>query len=157
MRLPPGVAISDLRDRPEFADTVADRIWRAWWKGRGFSLGYLRELVAESCEDSSIPFVLVAHEGPQFAGTASVIPSDLDERPTLAPWIAAVWVDPDFRERGVGAALVEAAAKATFALGITRVHLCALPARAGFYAKRGWIEIEREVGQHKLTVFVREK
>jgi hypothetical protein len=28
--------VPDLRQRPEFFDDVADRIWSAWWKPRGF-------------------------------------------------------------------------------------------------------------------------
>ena len=31
-------AISDLRQRPEFFDTVADRIWQAWWRADGHPL-----------------------------------------------------------------------------------------------------------------------
>jgi len=152
----PAVTISDLRERPDFTEDVADRIWRAWWRERGFPRDYIVERLHESLDASAIPFALVAHDNGVFAGTASVIPSDLEERPALTPWIAAVWVDPEFRKRGIGEALVEAAFAATGHLGIPRVHLCALPARAGFYARRGWVETERDVGPHRLVVFMRE-
>lgn len=157
MRPPADVAISDLRERPEFADTVAERIWRAWWLNRGLSFDYLRERVAESCDSTRIPFALVAHRNREFLGTASVITSDLEERPALSPWVAAVWVDPLFRRQGIGGVMVDAAAQASFSLGFDRIFLCALPARAPFYAKRGWTEIERDVGDHALVVFERQR
>lgn len=100
--------ISDLRQRPDFCDTVADRIWRAWWQPHGHPLDHVTTRLRENLTATPIPFALVAHDGDTFLGTASVIASDL-ERPLLTPWVAAVWVDEDARKRGVGAALVDRA------------------------------------------------
>ena len=36
--MPRAFTISDLRQRPEFFDPVAERIWRAWWKVYGHPL-----------------------------------------------------------------------------------------------------------------------
>ena len=33
--------ISDLRQRPEFFDTVAMRIWQAWWEADGTPLDHI--------------------------------------------------------------------------------------------------------------------
>lgn len=149
-----GFAIADLRQRPEFFDTVADRIWRAWWKGNGYPLGYITGRLHENLNAEPIPIALVAHDGGKFLGTASVIASDLEGRPQLTPWVAAVWVEPHARSRGVGSALVERAAQDCFALGIGRAYLCARPARSGFYQRLGWIPIETDVGERRLTVFI---
>jgi GNAT superfamily N-acetyltransferase len=94
--------VSDLRDRPEFAKAVADRVWQVWWQGKEYPLDYIEGRVAENLDGSAVPFAVVAHEDGQFLGTASVIPSDLGERPEYTPWVAAVWVDPEHRQRGVG-------------------------------------------------------
>jgi GNAT superfamily N-acetyltransferase len=147
-------AISDLRQRPEFFDTVADRIWRAWWKEVGYPLDYITGRLNENLNAEPIPIALVAHDSAKFLGTVSVIASDLEERPQFTPWVAALWVEPHARSRGVGAALVGRAAHDCFALGIGRAHLCARPARSGFYEKLGWIPIETDVGEHRLTVFI---
>ena len=152
--MPHPFTISDLRQRPEFFDIVADRIWRASWKEVGYPLDYITGRLNENLNTEPIPIALVAHDGAEFLGTASVIASDLEERPQLTPWVAAVWVEPDARSRGLGGALVERAARDCFALGLPRVYLCARPELAGFYERLGWIAIERGVGERGLTVFI---
>jgi N-acetylglutamate synthase-like GNAT family acetyltransferase len=148
--------ISDLRRQPQFLDTVADRIWRAWWKADGHPLEYISGRVRENMNEAPIPFALVAHDGGAFLGTASVIASDLEERPRLTPWIAAVWVEPQARQRGVGGPLVDRATQDCFALGVSRAYLCARPQRSNFYQRLGWIPIERGVGRHRLDVLIRD-
>ncbi|MFY9957391.1 GNAT family N-acetyltransferase [Bradyrhizobium sp.] len=148
--------ISDLRQRPQFFDTVADRIWQASWKANGYPLDYISGRLCENMSDSDIPFALVAHDGQAFLGTASVIASDLAERPQLTPWVAAVWVEPEARRRGIGAALVKRAAQDCFALGVGRTHLCARPHLLAFYTGLGWTAVETDVGPHHLTVFIRD-
>jgi GNAT superfamily N-acetyltransferase len=148
--------ISDLRQRPEFFDPAADRIWQAWWQPEGHPLGYISSRLRENMSDTPIPFALVAHDGAGFLGTASVIASDLAERPQLTPWVAAVWTEPQARRHGVGGALVNRAAQDCFALGIGRVYLCARPRMTGFYQALGWIISERKVGPHQFSVFFRD-
>src|ERR1700710_2803963 len=144
-------AISDLRDRPEFFDVVADRIWRASWKDAGVPLDYIAGRLHENLNAEPLPIALVAHNGADFLGPASVIASDLEECPQLMPWVAAVWVEPHARSRRVGGALVERAARDCFALGIARAYLCARPALTGFYERLSSIPIERDVGKGGLA------
>lgn len=149
-------SISDLRRRPEFFDIVADRIWRAWWKDSGHPLEYITGRLGDNLDARPIPAALVAHDGPAFLGTSSVIASDLEERPHYTPWVAAVWVEPQHRSRGIGAALVERAARDGFASGAHRLYLCARPTRTEFYRRLGWIPLEHGVGRLGLTVFTRD-
>jgi len=149
-------SISDLRQQPAFLDAVADRIWRAWWKDQGVPANYIVGRLQESMNPSPIPFALVAHRGETFMGTASVIQSDLEERPQYTPWVAAVWVDPKYRMQEIGSGLVARAAEAAFALNIRRVYLCARKERRRFYTRQGWTEIEENVGEGRLTVFVKQ-
>ncbi len=154
--MPMTCTISDLRQRPEFFDRVADRIWQAWWKADGHPPDYIAGRLRENLNATPIPFALVAHDDGVFLGTASVIASDLAERPQLTPWVAAVWVEPPARRHGVGAALVNRAAQDCFALGFGRAYLCARPQRSEFYRRLGWTPIERDVGPNHLNVFIRD-
>lgn len=141
----PDWQIAPLGAVPELAGVVADRIWRAWWRDDGFPLSHIAGPVAASLTAAGVPLTLVAHAGGRFLGTASVIESDMAERPDYRPWVAALWVEPDHRRAGIGAALVAAAADAAFGQGFACVFLCATPANAGFYARRGWEPIEADI------------
>jgi hypothetical protein len=77
-----------------------------------------------------------------------------DARPQLTPWVAAVWVDPQARQRG--AAPVGRATLDCFALGVAHVYLCVRPERWGFCEKPGWIPIERDVGERHPSAFIRD-
>jgi hypothetical protein len=65
-----------------------------------------------------------------------------------------MWVDPQARQRG--AAPVGRATLDCFALGVGHVNLCVRPERSGFYERLGCIQIERDVGQRHLSVFIRD-
>lgn len=122
----PDIAFANLREKTDLLSTVADRIWTAWSKDRGLS----REQVIRNLESiiaSEDEFTLVAHAGREFVGTVSVIASDMVERPGLTPWIADVWVDPEYREHRMGSALVNAAERLAAERGEDVLYLCCVP------------------------------
>lgn len=82
------ITITDLRNAPQFAPDIADRIWRAWWRPNGFPLEHITALIGENLGNGPLPFAIVAHQGSTFVGTASVIASDMEERPDYTPWVA---------------------------------------------------------------------
>lgn len=149
------LTISDLRQRPDFVETIADRMWHAWWRDSGNPLSAVTGHLREFLPASRMPQGFVAHRGDIYVGSVLLIDNDLEERSHLKPWVAALWVEPEARQQGVGAALVEHGVATAFALGFPTVHLCAQATKSDFYARRSWIEIERGVGAHALTVFVR--
>lgn len=147
-----GITISNLSDRPEFFDQIADRIWRAWWQPNGVPLEYITERMKEGLASGGMPRAFVAHEGGVFAGTASVIASDLDERPQYTPWVAAVWIEPKFRSRRIGRQLIAHAARYALSLGVPKVYLTARPSRRSLYEELGWNVIEEGVGDLDFTI-----
>ncbi|MEO9299317.1 GNAT family N-acetyltransferase [Devosia alba] len=138
--------------KTDLLSTVADRIWTAWSKDRGLS----REQVIRNLESiiaSEDEFTLVAHAGREFVGTVSVIASDMVERPDLTPWIADVWVDPEYREHRMGSALVNAAERLAAERGEDVLYLCCVPELRPFYNGLGWTEIESNVGREQACIF----
>ncbi|MGX9389828.1 GNAT family N-acetyltransferase [Nitrobacteraceae bacterium UC4446_H13] len=147
-----GITISNLSDRPEFFDQIADRIWRAWWKPNGVPLDYITERMKEGLASGGMPRAFVANEGAVFAGTASVIASDLDERPQYTPWVAAVWIEPEFRSRRIGRQLIAHAGRYALGLGVPNVYLTARPSRRSLYEELGWSVVEEGVGDLDFTI-----
>ena len=145
--------ILDLADAPEFFDIVAERIWRQWHAPGGVTLDALRARLNENMAGQPLPKAFVARDGATFLGTVSLIASDMDERPALSPWAAALWVEPQARGQGVGAALLGRVLSAGLAIGAQRVYLCAQTRLVPFYRDRGWRLMETDIGPRALSVF----
>jgi GNAT superfamily N-acetyltransferase len=92
-------------------------------------------------ESGRVPQTFVAFDGERLLGSASIVAADLPSRDDLSPWLASVYVDPPFRNRGIGAALVKRVAQEARALGFPTIYLFT-PDRAAFYANLGWQTVE---------------
>jgi GNAT superfamily N-acetyltransferase len=147
----PTWTISNLAHVRQFADTVAERGWHAWWQNSGSSLQDYRAGLEPMLRGDALPRALVAHCGDTYLGSALLIENDLEARPNLSPWIAALWVDIEHRGQGIAANLMAAAKTAAAELGNDKVYLCAKAQITPFYLRQGWKQIETDVGG--LNVF----
>ncbi|MCM5559111.1 GNAT family N-acetyltransferase [Pleomorphomonas sp. JP5] len=143
--------ISNLQRFPQFADVIADRCWHAWWTDSGVSLSQYRAHLDPLIEGGGISFALVAHRDGVYLGSVLVIENDLEARPEYMPWIAALWVEPDHKRRGIAAQLIGMARQEAAARGHQRCYLCATPENSAYYATRGFTQIES--GVSGLNVF----
>lgn len=137
--------ISNLRQQPSFADTIAHRGWNAWWTQSGVPLEDYRAHLDMMLGENVIPFALVAHEGDTYVGSVLVIDNDLDARPQYAPWIAALWVDPDYRKQGVAAVLIKQARQHIGSFGHGTCYLCATADKRPYYLKQDFTLLEEDV------------
>lgn len=106
----------------------------------------------DSLNAGPIPTTFVAHDGMGFLGTASLIVCDEQSRPEYTPWVAALWVEPEHRRRGIGAALVDAATEAAFRTGAGRVYLLARAQRRPFYERLGWSVLEADAPEDGMFI-----
>ncbi len=137
--------ISDLKARPEFLGDAADRVWNAWWRQDGHELDFIKGLFEENLTAETTPVALIAHDGAEFLGTASLIDSDMEARPQYTPWVAALWVDEKQRSFGIGSALIKAAIEKAREQGFAEVYLCAEADKHDYYAARDWVLIEESI------------
>ena len=68
--------------------------------------------------------------------------AEIDAKHDLTPWLAALYVAPDFRRQAIGRALVKAIEDHARSVGTEILHLYTIEAEA-FYAKLGWVTRER--------------
>jgi GNAT superfamily N-acetyltransferase len=93
----------------------------------------------------------VAIKDGQAVGTASLDATDLPVRPNLTPWLASVFVHPEYRSRGIASQLVAHVEHEAQARGVTRLHLHTSD-RESFYAQRGWVVLEHLLAWNLETV-----
>jgi GNAT superfamily N-acetyltransferase len=114
-------------------------------------------LVGESFGTGPIPTALVAHDGERFLGTVSLVACDEETRPQYTPWIAALWVEPEHRRRGIGAALVDKATDLAFTIGAQRAFLLTRERRRSFYEGMGWQVLEADAPEAGLFILRKDR
>jgi GNAT superfamily N-acetyltransferase len=132
------MVISFLADHPEHIPTVAAWIlgeWSHFLPGR--TVTDVETGLQAHLNRDKLPLTLLALDGDVLLGTASVQLQDMNTRPDLSPWLAAVYVPPEQRQQGVGSQLVEAAEEAARQAGVERLYLFT-PDKQRFYTRLGW-------------------
>ncbi len=89
-----------------------------------------------------VPTTVLALQGEDLLGSASLIAQDMDTRPHDSPWLASVYVDPPHRRCGIGSALVTRIIHLAHQLGHSTLYLFTAD-KERFYARLGWHVLER--------------
>ena len=97
---------------------------RVWMAGLGYETALLAEI-----------------DG-QPAGSCLFVREEIDPRHDLTPWLAALYVAPEFRRRGVARALVRAIEQHARGVGCCELFLYTVTAEA-VYARLGWTSRDR--------------
>jgi GNAT superfamily N-acetyltransferase len=85
---------------------------------------------------------LLAEVDGQPAGSCLFVREEIDPKHDLTPWLAALYVAPEFRNRGIASALVGAIEQHARSEGCNELYLYTITAEP-LYAKLGWIMCER--------------
>jgi GNAT superfamily N-acetyltransferase len=133
-----GVQIGYLIDYPEFVPQLAQWLFEEWDSilGEKTSESRIKKLRAHMNRDR-LPIAWVAHADGQLLGTAALRVHDLEGREDLTPWLGGVFVGPEFRRQGIGAALCAAVEKEAQSRGIGTLYLFTLDKQA-WYSRLGW-------------------
>jgi predicted N-acetyltransferase YhbS len=115
----------------------------AKWRLEAFPGVLQRSLEAELkslqafASDPSEQVALVAKVDDVTTGTCLLVRSELEPQHALSPWLAGLYVDPDYRRLGVGAELVRAIEAQARQRGHRELYLYTTGA-ARYYERLGW-------------------
>jgi GNAT superfamily N-acetyltransferase len=148
------VRIIDMPDDPALQQLVASTSVELW--RRDFPLDtedWYFNLYSESQSHGTLPVVLVALDGDQFVGTASLIADDeLPDAPEPGPWVAAVYVADSHRRRGIGTALLDELRHRAVQAGHGQLFLYTADKMA-WYETMGWHRLRTsQLNGHDVTV-----
>ena len=135
--------IGYLADHLEFIPTLARWHHEEWAYLRpGDSLEAGVERLRAACGRREIPTVVIAFADSMLLGSAMLIAHDMDTRMEWSPWLAGVFVAPNYRRQGIGIELVRRIVQEASALGVGRLYLYT-PGVEQFYSRHGWSVVER--------------
>jgi GNAT superfamily N-acetyltransferase len=144
--------ILDLKNEPWHISTLAHWHHHEWSSlNPGRTIDQRIEYMQSYLSDDLVPSTFIA-KGPHLMGSAAITDHDMDTRPQLTPWLASVFVAPEFRNQGVGSHLVKHVMQKAKDTGIETLYLFT-PDRASFYEKLGWKILDNEEYRgHAVTV-----
>lgn len=110
----------------------------------------------DACGEGGLPSVFVALSGDTPVGMASLVDDDMPDRPALNPWLASVFVSPEWRGQGIASRLVRRVEEEARGHGIVTLHLFT-PDRQALYRRLGWREVEqRDYRGERVTIMRRD-
>ena len=135
--------IEYLADYPDVLPILAEWQHREWGHLRAGDTFEKRKARLEDYSNRDrIPLTVVALEGSEVLGSASLVLHDMETRMELTPWLAGVFVGKQYRRRGIGAQLVRRIMEEAGKLDVPLLYLYTVHSEK-FYAALGWTLLER--------------
>ncbi|WP_318153158.1 GNAT family N-acetyltransferase [Halomonas sp. LR3S48] len=100
-----------------------------------------RDAFRRECGDGGVPSVFVAMHGNKPVGTAALLAEDMDSRRELTPWLASVFVLPEWRGQGIASTLIRRVEEEAVACGVDHFYLFT-PDQQALYRRLGWQDHE---------------
>lgn len=148
--------LRQLCECPEHREAVGTWIYREWWSRAHSTPEVVLTLLSQHNQQDHIPYTVVALADGLPVGSCCVIENDCAHRPQWSPWVAAVFVKPEWRHRAIGSRLLQEAAHIASRANVAGLYIDCLTSTAAFYEANGWAIFEREVGDKDSVVLLRQ-
>lgn len=127
-------------DEPAF-DLVARWRYDAFFAEDGITYEESRDALHAWMAGLGYETALLAELDGRPAGSCLFVREEIDPKHDFTPWLAALYVAPEYRKRGVASALVRAIEQHARDVGCTQLYLYTITAEP-LYAKLGWTALE---------------
>jgi GNAT superfamily N-acetyltransferase len=141
------IQIEYLGDHPEYLKRIVEWVYPEWWFYRS-SFNEVLELYKTLLNYNSLPIALIAFIDDAPAGTALICVDDPDIKLGISPWLEGLFVNKEFRNRGVGKALVKRIEEIASGLGYDYLYLSTH--LECFYENLNWTGMMRLENNDKL-------
>lgn len=155
--MPDDITLHRLTADDPHVSLVAIWIFEAWGHlHRGLTQEQAIERVRAECGQGGVPSIFVAMQGETPVGTASLIADDMSIRREFTPWLASVYVMPEWRGQGIASGLVKRVEAEAIESGIQHFYLYT-PDQQSLYRRLGWQDVEHlEYRGETVTVMSRQ-
>ncbi|KAB7895468.1 GNAT family N-acetyltransferase [Rouxiella sp. S1S-2] len=128
------IRIENLRDHPQYRDRVIDWLWQEFDAEN--TREFFSSVIDSSLNTADLPLTFIALQGTKIVGTVGLWRCDLISRQDLTPWLAALYVHPEWRSQGVGQQMQRFIKEYSQAAGYEHLYLWAT--FSGYYERYGW-------------------
>ncbi|OXM16129.1 GNAT family N-acetyltransferase [Paenibacillus herberti] len=130
------IEIYSLKDKTEDFERAVQLFWDQWGTENNFP--FYHDCILHSMKtDSDLPSFFIAKMDESIIGTYALLRNDLISRQDLFPWLACLYVAPEYRGQGIGSKLLQHARQETGKKGYNNLYLST--DLNGYYEKYGWV------------------
>ncbi len=141
--------IYPLSEKKSLYPILAYWSYNNWYLKRNVPFKLVMHEYKRRAEPESLPCSFIAFWGELPVGMISIKETDMVSRQELSPWLSALYVSPDYRERGVGTALIRTVLNFCSYKGFKRIFLFIdirfISELEKFYGNRGWIFYDEDM------------
>ncbi|WP_397539535.1 GNAT family N-acetyltransferase [Rummeliibacillus pycnus] len=141
-----------LNENEEFVETVSKMIYKEFVLSSSNKMPF-NDVVDffSNTHAFKFPITFIAILDNQCVGTVSVFENDYKKLPNYKPWLASLYVEPNYRDRKIGVQLIEALLKHLVVLGFKEVYLKTENA-SEYYKNRCWKLVESVLNDHNENI-----
>ena len=147
--------VKQLAECPEHLNTVGTWVYEQWWRRPHNTPEVVFSWLRTHTQKDKVPFTVVAFADGTPVGSCCVVENDCVHRKQYTPWVAAVFVKPEMRYRGVASLILQETAAIATRIGVESLYIDCHVLTARVYEKNGWKIHEREVGDKDSVVMLR--
>ena len=142
-----------LKDKPEFIDKISEVNFNTWidfYQDNKYEditnideyKEYLKEIYFNI---TKIPIMIVAVDDNKYVGNVSLINDDFPEIAKDRVWITELYVEPEYRNKGIAKLLIKKALDTAKNCKLQEVYLSCLENLVCYYEKLGFIRTGEEI------------
>jgi len=141
--------IYPLSEKKSLYPILAYWSYQNWYLKRNIPFQLILHEYKRRAEIDALPLSFIAFWGELPVGMVSVKETDMLRRQDLSPWLSALYVSPEYRNKGIGTELILSVLNLCSYKGFKRVFLFIdsrnLKKLEGFYGTRGWVFLDEDV------------
>lgn len=141
--------IYPLSEKKSLYPILAYWSYNNWYLKRNVPFSLVLQEYRRRAEPGSLPCSFIAFWGELPIGMISIKETDMISRQELSPWLSALYVSPEYRERGVGTELIRTVLNFCPYMGFKRIFLFIdirfIKELEKFYGTRGWIYYDEDM------------
>ncbi|MCL2850901.1 MAG: GNAT family N-acetyltransferase [Firmicutes bacterium] len=146
--------IANLAHHPEHIEQVAKWVFDEWSANNGGTLERQIYQIKHAIKTDGVPQTFIALHNGKLVGTVALWNNDLGVRQDLRPWLACLYVDNEFRGKGIGTELIKYCTAVAGKLGFEKLYL--ITEHSDYYEKLGWQHIDnapRKSGYDDIKIY----
>lgn len=141
--------ISNLKFKKHHIPTVAKWHFEEWLhRYRGCTLESAIQQLITRVQGESLPLYFVAEIDDSAVGSIGLVECDMDIKKELTPWVSSVYVQKNYRNHGIGTAMMRYIDEIAKDHGFQQIYLYT-PDKQKMYSRLGWKVTEKLIYDNK--------